>query len=154
MSIALPRGIVKLPFTLTEETPGITLTDSVTDVESEIVEYQIPRNMSVAFKPGSRFALRLQTSVPAEITAGTVRMYLQDANKTTKFKVLEQPITALNPNDGTNYWLVSNRDLMHRLAQGFSRGSDELLIITFEGTDIADDAHTLLILEGVQFIKI
>ena len=154
LSIALPKGIVKLPFTLTEETPGITLTDSVTLVESEIVEYQIPRNMSVAFKPGSRFALRLQTAAEAEITAGTVRVYVSDANKATKFKVLEAPITALNPNDGTSYWLVSDRDKMHRLAQGFSRGADELLIITFEGTDVADDANTLLILEGVQFIKI
>ena len=154
MSIAVPKGIVKLPFTLTEKTPGITLTDSVTDVESEIVSYAVPRNMSVSFKPGSRFALNLETSVPATIVAGTVRMYVADANKTTKFKVLEAPITALNPNDGTNYWLVSDREKMYKLAQGFARGSDELLIITFEGTDVVDDAQTELILEGVQFIKI
>lgn len=154
LSIAVPKGIVKLPFTLTEQTPGITLTDSTTLVETEIVEYAVPRNMSVSFKPGSRFAIRLQTDAEAEITDGTVRMYVADANKTTKFKVLEAPITALNPNDGTTYWLVSNRELMYKLAQGFARGSDELLIITFEGTDVADDANTKLILEGVQFIKL
>lgn len=154
MSVRVPKGVVKLPFTLTELTTGITLTDSVTAVESEIIAYQIPRNMSVAIKKGSRLALRLKTAADAEIVAGTVRAYVADANKATRFKVLEAPITALNPNDGTTYWLISNRDLAYLIKQGFARGSDEFLLFTFEGTDVADDAKTNLILEGVQFIKI
>ena len=154
MAVRLPKGIVKLPWSLTEKTPGITLTDSVSGIESEIVANQVPRNMSVAVSPGNRFALRLQTSVPAEITDGTVRIYVADANKTTKFKIAEGPITAFNPNDGTNYWLISDRDKRYLMAQGFGRGSDEFIIITFEGTDVVDDAQTLLLLEGTQFIKI
>ena len=154
MAVRLPKGIVKLPWSLTEETPGITLTDSTTLVESEIVAYQVPRNMSVAVSPGNRFAIRLKTAAEAEITAGTIRVYVADANKTTKFKICEGPITVFNPNDGTTYWLVSDRDKRYLMAQGFGRGSDEFIIITFEGTDVADDLQTNLLLEGKQFIKI
>jgi len=149
-SVRVPRGIVKLPFSLTEDTTGITLSDSVANVETEIIAYQIPRNMSVAFKPGDRFYLRLRTSVPATITSGTVRMYVADANKATKFKVLEAPVTAVYANDGN----ISDREQMYFLAAGFARGPDEYIIITFEGSDVADDAQTELLLEGTQFIKV
>jgi len=154
MSIALPKGIVKLPWSLTEKTPGITLKDSVANVETEIIAYQIPRNMSIAVKAGDRVALYLRTSVPADITVGTVRIYVADANKATKFKVWEGPIKALMAGSSGGTFNVDDREKMAFFPMGFSRSADEFILITFEGADVADDAQTKLLLEGTQFIKI
>lgn len=149
-AIQLPKGLVKLPWVLTEKTTGIVLRDGTANVETEIVLYQIPRNMGVGVKAGNRFYLRLRTAVPATITAGMVRMYVADANKATKFKVLEAPPSALNANDGQTW----NREAMHFIQQAFSRESDEYLVITYEGASVVEADNTEIILEGTQVIKI
>ena len=154
MSIRLPKGIVKLPWSLTEKTTGATLTDSVDNIESEVVSYQIPRNMSIAVGPGNRFALYLRTSVPADITVGTIRVYVADANKATKFKVCEGPLKAFMAGSSAGNFNVDNREMRWLFPQGFSRSADQFILITFEGADVADDAQTKLLLEGTQFIKI
>jgi len=152
MAIKIPRGIAKLPLTLTEA--DFVKKDSVANVESEIATYQVPKRMSIAFRQGDRLAIYLATSAAAVITKGKIRIYVADANKATKFKVLETDVLALNPNDGTNYWLVSDREKMFKLPAGYSRTSDEYIIITFEGADVADDAQTRILMEGVQFLQI
>ena len=154
MAIRVPKGIVKLPWSLTELTTGITLTDSVADIESEIVSYQIPRNMSVAFKKGDRIALYCRTAVPADITAGTIRIYIADANKATKFKVWEGPLKALMCGSSSEVFNVDDNEKRALLPAGFSRAEDEFILITFTGSDVVDDAHIALLMEGTQFIKV
>jgi len=153
-AVTVPRGVMKLPWSLSEKTTGITLKDSVANVESEIVTYQVPRNMSVAVSAGDRFALYLRTAAPADITEGTVRVYVADANKATKFKVHESPLKAVMAGSTGGSFNVDDREKRFLFKQGFSRVSDEFLIITFEGASVADDVQTKLLLEGTQFIKL
>lgn len=161
MAVALPKGVVKLPWSLTRDSTGITLTDSVANVETEIVAFQIPRNMSVAVSPGNRLFVDLATAAEATIEKGTVRVYVADANKATKFKIVEVPIKALNAGaTGTRTDPLislgdpSDREKMHKLSSGFSRNSDEFILVTFQGADVAEADDTILILDGLQFIKI
>jgi len=154
LAVAIPKGVIKLPWSLTEKTTGITLKDSVANVESEIILYQVPRNMSIAVSQGNRFALYLRTSVPGDITEGTVRVYVADANKATKFKVHESPLKAVMAGSTGGAFNVDDREKRFLMPQGFSRSSDEFLIVTFEGAAVADDAQTKLLLEGTQFIKL
>jgi len=154
LSIQVPKGIVKLPFILNEKTSGVTLIDSVANVESEIVRFQVPKKVGIAVRAGDRFAIYLRTSVPADITAGTLRMYVMDANKATRFKVLEGPLKAFMGGSSAGSFTVDDRTKQFYMPAGFSRETDEWLIITFEGADVADDAQTRLILEGVQFMQL
>lgn len=151
----MPKGIVKLPFSLTEDTTGIVITANVADVECEIVAYQVPRNMAVAFKRGDRIAIYLKTVTPTDIIAGTIRIYIADANRATKFKVWEGPIKAImGGSNSTDGFTVDDREKMAFLPAGFSRGEDEFILITFEGSDILVTTTANLLMEGTQFIKV
>jgi len=154
MAVTTPKGVYQLPLMLNEKSSGITLIDSVANVESEIVRYQVPKKVAIAVRAGDRFALYLRTSVPADITVGTVRMYLMDAQKATRFKVLEAPIKAFMAGSSGGTFGVDDREKRFLMPAGFSRETDEWLIITFEGADVSDDAQTKFILEGTQFLQI
>lgn len=153
MAVQVPHGLMKLPFSLTEKPPTV-LKDSIANVESEIILWQCPKKMSVAFPAGSRLALYLRTSVPADITAGTVRAYITDANKAMKAKVLEAPIGALMAGSTGGAFNIADREKRYLLPQGFSRETDEYIIFTFEGANVADDAQTMLLMEGTQFLQV
>jgi len=156
--VTLPKGVIKLPWTLTEQSPGVTLSDGTPNAEAEVVVYQIPRNMSIACKPGSRFWFMARSTVPADLTRGIVRIYLADSNRATKFKVFEAPFSAVNAgaSGAPPHPEASDREKRALLPSGFARGSDEYLIITYEDLagETLDDAEIRMILEGVQFIKI
>ncbi|MDI6905669.1 MAG: hypothetical protein QMD13_09355 [Candidatus Bathyarchaeia archaeon] len=160
MTVRVPKGVVKLPFTLTEYSTGVSLADGVANSEAEVVTFQIPRNMSVAFPSGSRFAFYARDTANAELFLGTVRVKLADANKTTKFTVAEFPIGAVGcgASGGKAAGLpqFADREKRALIAAGFSRNSDEFLIITYEDKEgkVLDDDEIALILEGVQFIQI
>jgi len=160
--VTLPRGVINLPFSLTERSTGVTLSDGTANAEAEVVEYQVPRNMSVAFKPGARFLFYARDTADAELLDGIVRIKLADANKTTKFTVFEAPIGAVNAGatggkvSTTFHDAVSDRERRALLHSGFARGSDEFLLITYEDFEgkTLDDAEIAFVLEGIQFIKI
>jgi len=154
MAVEIPKGIVKLPWSLTRETTGVSLYDSVADTWSPILEYQVPRNTSIAVKTGDRFALYLRTAVPADITAGMVRLIIADANKMVRYTVLEAPLKALMAGSSGGTFNVDDREKMFFMPAGFSREADEWIIIEFKGADVADDAQTQVLLEGTQFIKV
>ena len=154
MAVQVPKGVVKLPLILNEKSSGVTLLDSTANVESEIVRFQVPKKVSIGVRDGDRFAIYLRTSAPADITAGTLRMYVMDANKATRFKVLEGPIKAFMAGSSAGTFNVDDREKRFLMPGGFSRETDEWLIITFEGASVADDVQTKLILEGVQFLQL
>lgn len=160
MAVRVPRGVMKLPWTLTEYSTGVSLADGVANQEAEVVTFQVPRNMSVALKAGSRFAFYGRDTADAELYDGVVRIKLADANKTTKFTVFEAPISAVSAGatGGKQAGLPEFADLekQAKLPAGFSRGSDEFLLITYEDREgkVLDDVEIALIMEGVQFIKI
>ena len=160
MAVRVPKGVIKLPWSLTEYSTGVSLSDGVANAEAEVVEFQVPRNMSVAVKPGSRFAFYARDTLDAEIFDGIVRIKLADANKTTKFTVFEAPIGAVGcgASGGKAAGMIEFADREKRalIPSGFSRGSDEFLLITYEDKEgkVLDDDEIALIIEGVQFIKI
>jgi len=154
MAVQVPKGVVRLPWSLSEVSTGVTLTVSVANVESEIVTWQCPKKMAVAVRQGDRFALYLRTAVPADIVAGTVRVYLADANKATKFKVDEGPIKKFMAGSTGGTFAIDDREKRYLMPAGFSREADEFLIITFTGADVAATAQTKLLLEGVQYLQV
>ncbi|NVM23520.1 MAG: hypothetical protein HWN68_17275 [Desulfobacterales bacterium] len=160
MAVRVPKGIIKLPWSLTEYSTGVSLSDGVANTETEVVEFQVPRNMSVAVKAGARFAFYARDTADAELFDGIVRIVLADANKTSKFKVYEAPIGAVGggASGGKAAGMVewADREKMARVPAGFSRGSDEFLLITYEDKEgkVLDDTEIALLLEGVQFVKI
>jgi len=160
-AVEIPKGIVRIPWALTRESAGVTLSDSVANTESEILSWQCPRNMSVAVKAGDRLWIELATAGLATIVKGTVRGYIADANKVIKAKFLEHPINALNAGaSGTRTASLvptgdpSDREKMFRLPSGFAREADEFILFTFEGADVSAAAELLIILEGTQFVKV
>jgi len=154
LTVQVPKGVVKLPLILNEKSSGVTLLDSTANVESEIVRFQVPKKVGIAVREGDRFAIYLRTSVPGDITAGTLRLYVMDANKATRFKVLEGPLKAFMSGSSAGAFNVDDRTKQFYMPAGYSRETDEWLIITFEGADVADDAQTKLLLEGVQFLQL
>lgn len=148
MSVQVPSGVVKLAWSLTEKTPNIELSAGVADVETEVVGFQIPRNCSIAVKKGDKLYIYLASVTPTEIAEDSIiRVYLADANKTTKFKVLEARYGELKN-------LTGYEEQIFRFRQGFARGEDEFILITADADLAIDSAQTLLRLQGTQFIKI
>lgn len=146
--VAVPSGVVKLSFSLTEKTPNISLSDGVANVESEVVAYQVPRNMSIAVKKGDKLYTYFASSVPTEIAEDSIiRVYLADANKTTKFKVLEARYGELKN-------LTGYEEQIYRFLQGFARGMDEFILITADADLAIASAQTKLRLQATQFVKI
>ena len=148
MSVQLPSGVVKLGWSLTEKTPNIEVGEGVANVESEVVAYQVPRNCSVAVKKGDKFYIYLASVTPTEIADDSIiRVYLADANKTTKFKVLEARYGELKN-------LTGYEEQIFRFRQGFARGEDEFILVTADADLAIASANTLLRVQGTQFVKI
>ncbi len=151
MSRTTLKGTLRLPFTLTLTTTGVETADSVADVESEIVDYTIPRGMAVAFRIGDTLYLVVADSSNAQITAGTMRMYVSDANKISKIQVAEAPLTVLDAG-GTPEDLTKQ----YKLKAGFSRSADQHLLMTIESATAVDISQALndLQLSGLQIVQV
>lgn len=145
------KGILKLPFTLTLTSTGVETADSVADVESEIVDYTIPKGMSVAWRTGDTWYLVVADSGNSAITSGTARMYISDANKVTKIQVAEAPLARLDAG-GTPEDLT----MQYKLQAGFSRGPDQHLLIEVESATAVDISQALndLQLTGLQIVQV
>jgi len=160
MGVVVPKGFVKIPWTLTEYSTGVSLSDGTPNAEAEVVEYQVPRNMSIAVRKGDRFAFYARDTADAELFVGIVRIKLADANKTTVFTVAEFHIGAVGAGasggKAAGMPEFADREKMAKIPVGFSRSSDEFLLITYEDKEgkTLDDAEIALILEGVQFLKL
>lgn len=145
------RGTLKLPFTLTLTTTGVETADGVANVETEIVDYTIPKGMAVAFRQGDVWYMVVADSTNTQITSGTARMYVRDANKVTKVQVAEAPFSILDaggtPEDLTKQW---------KLKTGFSRGPDQHLTIEVESATAVDISQALndLQLSGLQIVQV
>jgi len=156
--VAYPKGIVKIPWTLTHRSAGVTLSDGTANAEATVVEYQVPRNMAIAVRPGDRFWFMARSTVPGDLTNGIVRIYIADANKATKYKVFEAPFEAVNAgaSGAPPHPEASDRERRALIPIGFSRGADEFILITYEdfAGQTLDDAEIRLILEGVQILQV
>jgi len=138
---------VPLPLTLTEKSPEVTLYDSIADTESPIIEITVPRKQSWAFRAGDKFYLFVATAAGTQITAGTVRVYKADATgKTIRMLMAEARVDELTE--------LVDRNKMYTFLQGFALDSDEKIIVTFEGKDVADDAQTKFVITGVKVLEI
>jgi hypothetical protein len=145
------QGILKLPFTLTLTSTGVTTSDSVADVESDIVDYEIPKGMAVAFRAGDTLYLVVADATNTQITSGTARLYIADANKVAKIQVGEAPLSVLDAG-GTPEDLTKQ----YKLKQGFSRESAQHLLISVESATAVDISQTVndLQLTGLQIVQV
>ena len=145
------KGVLKLPFTLTLTTVGVVVSDSIADVETEIVDYTIPKGMAVAFRSGDTIYLVVADSGDAQITVGTARVYIADANKVMKVKVAESPLASLDAG-GT----PEDRTAQYSLKAGFSRGPDQHVLITVESATAVDIAQSKndLQMTGLQILQV
>lgn len=132
----------RITWSITENTPGIGLEDSIADVESVVIQYQIPRRTEVALQRGDQFFVALATVVPADIDVGTVRAYKTNPTGTYRIKFFEGPIARISG-------LVGGSEDVYRLKAGMAFHSDEILQITFEGADVADAGETQVFIEGI-----
>ena len=119
------KGVLKLPFTLTLDSLGVTKTANTADVESEIIDYQVPKSMAVAFRPGDTLYLFLSTAVPAQITDGTLKVKIADANKVVKLELVIADLASLDAG-GT----PEDRTKQYVLKAGFSRAEDQHVIFS------------------------
>lgn len=145
------KGILKLPFTLTLTTTGVETADSIADVDSEIVDYTVPKGMAVAFRSGDTLYLVVADNTNTQITSGTARIKIADANKVTKVTVVEAPLKSLDAG-GTPEDLT----MQYKLKGGFSRTSDQHLLVTVESATAVDISQALndLQLTGIQIIQV
>lgn len=140
-----------LPFTLTLTSTGVSLTDGVADIESEIVDYTIPKGMAVAIRKGDTFYLVVADSGNSQITSGTARIKIADANKVTRITVLEAPLTILD-SGGT----PEDKQNQYDIKQGFSRAPDQHIIVTVDSATAVDISQTTndMQLTGVQIVQL
>jgi len=144
------KGVLKLPFTLTLGSPGVTKTANTANVWGEIIDYQVPKGMAVAFRQGDRLYLYLATSVPAQVL-GTVRLFVRDPNKVTRIQVAEADLASLDaggtPEDLTKQW---------KLRAGFSRAPDQHLTFELLSASVWDptQATNKLELTGLQVVQL
>lgn len=146
MSIQVPKGVVRLPLTINEAHPAVTLAGSVANVESEIATIRIPRKAAFSIREGDQLYLLLKVAAGTTIVAGSVKVYLADANKQSKWTVVDgTPVTA--------FATLDDETKKFRFKAGFARGEDEYLIIAFKGADVVDSTKTAILLTGVQFLE-
>lgn len=140
-----------LPFTLTLVSTGVTLSDSIADSESEIVDYTIPKGMAVAVRKGDTFYLVVADGTNTQITAGTARVKIADANKVTRITVLEAPLTILD-SGGT----PEDTQMQYKVKQGFSRAPDQHILVTIDSATAVDisQASNDMQLTGVQIVQL
>lgn len=140
-----------LPFTLTLTSTGVSLTDGVADIESEIVDYTVPKGMAVAVRKGDTFYLVVADSGNAQITSGTARIKIADANKVTRITVAEAPLTVLDAG-GT----PEDTQMQYKIKQGFSRSPDQHVLVTIDSATAVDISQALndMQLTGVQIVQL
>jgi len=140
---------IEAPFTLTEVSKGVTLTDSVADLESAVVTYVVPKGMAVAFREGDKFTLVLADGTGAALPDDTIiRVYIADpTGQVYKVVVVEAKLGEVKK-------LTGALEEIYRLPAGFSRSADEQIIITALGKTAAAKANTKLRMTGVQVVRI
>lgn len=145
------KGTLRLPFTLTLTSTGVDTSDSVANVESEVMDYTVPKGMAVAFRKGDTLYLVVADNTNTQITSGTARLYVSDANKVAKVTVAEAPLATLDAG-GTPEDLTKQ----YKLKAGFSRGPDQHVLLTIESATVVDISQTLndLQLTGLQIVQV
>jgi len=147
MSIAIPTGVLKVPLTISETHPAVTLAGSVADVESDVLTIRVSRKCAWSIREGDQLYLLLKTAAAATITAGYVKVVIADANKVMKIAVVDWTPIA-------NFATIDDQTKMFRFAAGFSRAEDEYIIIVYKGADVADSTKTALKLTGISFTEL
>lgn len=142
--VQTPKGIVQSPLTLTEG--DFTLTASTASVMTEIARHAVPRDTSYAFKAGDPIYIYLATVAPAQITTGTIAIYLSDPNEITSIKIFEDDVTVFSSSR-------VDETLKARWPAGFTRDSDQLIIIKYNGSALSVTAQTKITIKGIQFAK-
>jgi len=139
-----PKGIVQSPLTLTES--DFDLTASTASVWTEIARHDVPRDTSYAFKAGDPIYIYIATSAPAQITSGTIAIYLSDPNEITSLKIYEDDVTVFSSSR-------VDETLKARWPAGFTREADQLIIIKLYSASEAATAQTKITIKGIQFAK-
>jgi len=143
MSVVVPKGVVSVPFTLTDVDPNITLSDTTTaDVWEEFAKYKCPKKSSVAFRKGDKFYVYIADGTGAQITTGLIRVVIKDPNEKTEFEVIA-------PTDPDALDTLNDERLSYKLKAGFFRTEDQILSLQHKGTTAIAKANTKIALEGV-----
>jgi len=148
-AIQIPKGVIKLPWMLTENDANLTKKDTIANAETEHWDYKVPRKRAIAVREGDRFYLYIATSAAAQITAGVVRLYITDASKTARKHLVYEA----SPDELDAGGTPEDREKWARFTMGFSLKEDEHLICTVEATSAADDAQLKVRISGVQFLE-
>jgi len=149
MAISVPKGVVKLPWYIKEDSENVTLKDATANVLSEIVDYKVPRDVSIAVRAGDIFFLDLQTAAGTDIDVGTVQLVITDANKIAEYVLFEVEPGMLDAG-GT----IEDREKQFKMPAGFARHADQHILIKVKAALAASKDKTKLLLTGVQFVKI
>lgn len=145
------KGVLTLPFTLTLDSLGVTTSDSVANVESDIVDYTVPKGMAVSFRKGDHWYLVVADNTNTQITAGTARIKIADANKVVKITVAEVPLKTLDAAG-----VPEDKEKQYDLQAGFYRVADQHVLVTVESATAVDISQALndLQLTGVQIVQV
>jgi len=149
-NLASQQTTVKVtPFTITNNTPSVNLSDSTADVETEVFSYQIPLGMNMGFRAEKWedfFFFTLKTSAPASITSGTVRIKKADPTKTSFEEIWSGDASIFQGN-------IYDRNTRPRFSADVLLKQSQHLIVTFEGSDVVDDANSSYEFHGVKITE-
>lgn len=92
----MAQKLVESPFTITENTSGVTTNSTVAtaSVWYEVAEYQVPLGMAILMDPTNYIFADIydNTATPVEITSGTARLLKLNAPETEQVEIWAGPI--------------------------------------------------------------
>ncbi len=82
--------VIKEEIQLNQRTPGVTLADSVANVDSEIVVYRVPEKSQIELRPNDFIGMYLADATPTELGTTTLVTLLKTDPQGRRTKVLAQ----------------------------------------------------------------